>query len=107
MPAHPTDAPTLDAIRANRSRLGDLVRTTPVRRLADDALAAAIGPDTTVWLKEELFQVTGSFKPRGALSVMLDLSATSSRAVSPASPPATTPFRWPTPRAFSARRPRW
>jgi threonine dehydratase len=26
-----------------------------------------------VWLKEELFQRTGSFKPRGALSVMLDL----------------------------------
>lgn len=75
MPPLPTDAPTLDAIRANRSRLGDLVLTTPVRRLVDDALAAAIGPDTTVWLKEELFQRTGSFKPRGALSVMLDLSA--------------------------------
>ena len=28
---------------------------------------------THVWLKEELFQRTGSFKPRGALSVMLDL----------------------------------
>jgi threonine dehydratase len=28
-----------------------------------------------VWLKEELFQRTGSFKPRGALSVMLDLDA--------------------------------
>ena len=61
MPPLPTDAPTLDAIRANRSRLGDLVLTTPVRRLVDDALATAIGPDTTVWLKEELFQRTGSF----------------------------------------------
>ena len=28
-----------------------------------------------MWLKEELFQRTGSFKPRGALSVMLDLDA--------------------------------
>jgi threonine dehydratase len=32
-----------------------------------------VGSKTEVWLKEELFQRTGSFKPRGALSVMLDL----------------------------------
>ena len=68
-----TDAPTIDAIRANRTRLGDLVITTPIRQLIDDAIAAAVGNDTQVWLKEELFQRTGSFKPRGALSVMLDL----------------------------------
>lgn len=67
------DIPTIEAIRANRVRLGDLVITTPVRRLVDDALGAAVGRDTEVWLKEELFQRTGSFKPRGALSVMLDL----------------------------------
>jgi threonine dehydratase len=47
--------------------------TTPIRRLVDDAVAAAVGATTEVWLKEELFQRTGSFKPRGALSVMLDL----------------------------------
>ena len=67
------EAPTLDAIRANRARLGDLVVTTPIRLLIDDAVKAAIGNDTQLWLKEELFQRTGSFKPRGALSVMLDL----------------------------------
>jgi threonine dehydratase len=67
--------PTVDAIRANRARLGEFVVTTPVRRLVDDALADAVGASTTVWLKEELFQRTGSFKPRGALSVMLDLDA--------------------------------
>jgi threonine dehydratase len=67
------DAPTVDAIRANRARLGDLVITTPVRQLVDDAVSAAVGATTQVWLKEELFQRTGSFKPRGALSVMLDL----------------------------------
>ena len=67
------DAPTIDAIRANRKRLGDLVITTPIRQLIDDAVGAAVGNDTRVWLKEELFQRTGSFKPRGALSVMLDL----------------------------------
>jgi threonine dehydratase len=69
------EAPTIEAIRANRARLGDLVVTTPVRHLIDDALAAAVGASTHVWLKEELFQRTGSFKPRGALSVMLDLDA--------------------------------
>ena len=65
--------PTIDAIRANRARLGDRVRTTPVRTLTDDAFTQAVGADTRVWLKEELFQHTGSFKPRGALTVMLDL----------------------------------
>ena len=69
------DHPTIDAIRANRARLGDLVVRTPIRRLVDDAVAAAVGSSTQVWLKEELFQRTGSFKPRGALSVMLDLDA--------------------------------
>ncbi len=63
--------PTLDEIRATRHRLGDAVLTTPVRRLQDDVVDAAIGATTSLWLKEELFQRTGSFKPRGALSVML------------------------------------
>ena len=71
----PIDAPSVEAIRNNRARLGDLVVTTPIRRLVDDALSAVVGDSTTVWLKEELFQRTGSFKPRGALSVMLDLDA--------------------------------
>jgi threonine dehydratase len=65
--------PSLEAIRANRARLGQLIVTTPVRQVVDDALSAAVGAATRVWLKEELFQRTGSFKPRGALSVMLDL----------------------------------
>jgi threonine dehydratase len=71
----PSAPPTIDAIRANRARLGNLVVTTPIRQLVDDAVAAAVGASTNVWLKEELFQRTGSFKPRGALSVMLDLDA--------------------------------
>ena len=68
-------APDIQAIRANRARLGDLVITTPIRLLTDDAVALAVGTETRVWLKEELFQRTGSFKPRGTLSVMLDLDA--------------------------------
>jgi len=69
------DFPSVEAIRANRVRLGDRVITTPIRRLVDDALERVVGASTEVWLKEELFQRTGSFKPRGALSVMLDLDA--------------------------------
>jgi threonine dehydratase len=72
---HSFTPPTIDAIRANRARLGDRVITTPIRLLQDHALDAAVGATTRVWLKEELFQRTGSFKPRGALSVMLDLDA--------------------------------
>jgi threonine dehydratase len=68
-----SEQPTLERIRAVRARLGDLVVTTPVRRWQDEGLAAAAGADTQVFLKEELFQRTGTFKPRGALSVMLDL----------------------------------
>jgi threonine dehydratase len=67
--------PTLPAVRAARERLGDLVVTTPVRQWQDGLLAAEVGADTAVFLKEELFQRTGSFKPRGALTVMLALPA--------------------------------
>jgi threonine dehydratase len=66
--------PTLESIRSTRARLGDRVVTTPVRLWRDGALERVVGRETRVVLKEELFQRTGSFKPRGALSVMLDLS---------------------------------
>jgi len=66
--------PTLEAIRATRARLGDLVVTTPGREWDDAALRRELAPGTRVFLKEELFQRTGTFKPRGALAVMLELS---------------------------------
>lgn len=53
----------LDRIRDARARLGDAILTTPVLELAGAGLGAGIPPV----LKLELFQVTGSFKPRGAL----------------------------------------
>jgi threonine dehydratase len=74
-PASAEPLPTLEAIRATRARLGDRVVETPVRRWSDPPLDARVGPGTEVWLKEELFQRTGTFKPRGALAVMLDLDA--------------------------------
>jgi threonine dehydratase len=45
-----------------------------VRAWDDPDFARALPAGTRVILKEELFQRTGSFKPRGALAVMLELS---------------------------------
>ena len=67
--------PDIEQIRGARRRLGDLVRETPVWRWQALDLAAILGTETEVYLKLELFQHTGSFKPRGALTVMLDLDA--------------------------------
>jgi threonine dehydratase len=68
------EGPTLERIRATRERLSDLVETTPVRVWRDEVLEKRLGPRAQVVLKEELFQRAGSFKPRGALAVMLDLT---------------------------------
>jgi threonine dehydratase len=70
------ELPTLDSIRATRARLGELVFETPVRLWRGLALERVVGPETRVFLKEELFQRAGSFKPRGALANMLDLAPT-------------------------------
>ncbi len=67
------ETPTVEQIRRARGRLGDLVATTPVWPWRSAQLAELIGESTAVTLKLELFQYTGSFKPRGALTVMLDL----------------------------------
>jgi threonine dehydratase len=60
----------LDRIRDARARLGDAVLTTPVLELAGAGAGAGIPPV----LKLELFQVTGSFKPRGALLNVMALT---------------------------------
>ena len=67
------DTVHIDSIRAARARLGDLVRETPVWRWQGPDIEDIVGDETQVILKLELFQHTGSFKPRGALTVMLDL----------------------------------
>ncbi len=66
--------PTVAEIEATRRRLGDRVRTTPLWRWQSDRLREALGPQSQVLLKLELFQHTGSFKPRGALAVMMELT---------------------------------
>jgi threonine dehydratase len=45
-----------------------------VHRLRSHEVAAAVGEHTDVWLKLELFQHTGTFKARGALLNVLNLS---------------------------------
>ena len=67
--------PTLDEVRAARRALGDLIRTTPVYEWRGPELASALRPGTDVVLKLELLQVTGTFKPRGALTVARALDA--------------------------------
>lgn len=72
----------LAQIRATAEQLATRLAKTPVWHWQDRDLAAIVGSETEVLLKLELFQHTGTFKPRGALSVMLSLdSATLARGV--------------------------
>jgi len=78
-PRTPPEAPLepefdLDRIAAARERLGEAILTTPVHDLAGPAVATAFPPGTRPVLKLELFQVTGSFKPRGALLNVMALT---------------------------------
>ncbi|HET9753657.1 MAG TPA: pyridoxal-phosphate dependent enzyme, partial [Myxococcales bacterium] len=66
-------APTLEEIRAARARIAPYVVETPVWRWRGDEVERACG--TQPFLKLELFQHAGSFKPRGALCNMLAMSA--------------------------------
>ncbi len=68
-----TDHPTAEQIATARARLDNLIIETPVHHWRGPEIAAAVGADTQVVLKLELFQYTGSFKPRGALTNMLNL----------------------------------
>jgi threonine dehydratase len=64
---------SLAQIQVARRQIGTRVVQTPVWQWQDRDLAAMLGDETQVLLKLELFQHTGTFKPRGALNVMLSL----------------------------------
>ncbi|GAB4449645.1 MAG: threonine/serine dehydratase [Anaerolineae bacterium] len=68
--------PTLAEIEATRHLIDPYVVETPVWRWQNRHITELTGPETEVFLKLELFQHTGSFKPRGALRVMLGLAST-------------------------------
>jgi threonine dehydratase len=70
-----TQFPDPAAIQRAATRLGKLVRQTPVWQWSGHRIDACKPADTTLWLKLEILQHTGSFKVRGALLAMLQLDA--------------------------------
>jgi threonine dehydratase len=64
--------PAIADIGALRERLKDKTTLTPIIRCA--AIEAVIGGDTRVFAKLEFLQRTGTFKARGALATLFDLS---------------------------------
>ena len=66
----PAATVTLDDVYAARERIGERLVRTPM--LASDELSRETGAN--VLLKAELFQRTGSFKPRGVLSKLATLT---------------------------------
>jgi threonine dehydratase len=74
------DYPTLDQIRSAQEMIAPYVVETPVWHWRGREANTISGPETQIFLKLELFQHTGSFKPRGALRVMLDLDPQVARA---------------------------
>ena len=69
-----TETPSLAAIEATRARIAPHVLHTPALPYYGAQAADRFGAGTEVFLKLELLQRTGSFKPRGALNVMLGLT---------------------------------
>jgi len=68
-----TNGPSLAAIRRLQEAQADSILRTPVVRCA--SLENQLGGDTTVYAKLEFLQRTGTFKARGALSVLNSLTA--------------------------------
>ena len=63
----------LPELIAARQRVAPHVVTTPSIRWPQGALLDSLPADTEVWSKLELFQQAGTFKPRGAMNVMMNL----------------------------------
>ncbi len=61
---------SLQDVQDARNRIAPYIRRTPLER--NQTLSQQLG--TNVYLKYELFQKTGSFKPRGAFNQVLQLS---------------------------------
>ncbi|MEX0923257.1 MAG: threonine/serine dehydratase [Rhodovibrionaceae bacterium] len=70
----PSVTPAPGEIEAARRALGDAVLETPVHAWRGPEIAAAGPQGATVLAKLELFQVTGTFKARGALTNLLRMS---------------------------------
>ena len=68
------DWPELSDIRATQVLLTPHLVRTPTVPWASPTLARLLGPDARLFLKLELFQLTGTFKARGALTWALSLT---------------------------------
>lgn len=68
------EIPTPRKIEQARQKLGEKVCRTPVWEWQSDVADQLLSKETKIFLKLELFQYAGSFKPRGALMNMLDLT---------------------------------
>ncbi len=66
--------PTVADIEAARAQIDDYVVRTPVWPWQTKDITDIVGPETLVFLKLELFQHSGTFKPRGVLVNMLAMS---------------------------------
>ncbi len=69
-----SDPLTLPEIRASAAALQARIQRTPLHSLHGAQAQQEFGADTQIYLKLELFQLTGTFKVRGALLNMLHLS---------------------------------
>lgn len=70
---------SLSEIRETREKLGKHIDTTPVQRWRSPVVEERFGAGTEIFMKLELFQRTGTFKPRGALANMLNLDSSALR----------------------------
>jgi len=68
-----TTAPAIESLRLLKKALAGHIVETPVVRCA--SIEEQLGSGTEVWAKLEFLQQTGTFKARGALAVVLSLSA--------------------------------
>ena len=68
------DWPTLSDIRATQTLLAPHLVRTPMVPWTSPTLARLLGEKTKPFLKLELFQMTGTFKARGALTWALSLN---------------------------------
>ena len=65
--------PKISEITELRQRIDPYIVQTPVWKWDNEDAISTFGAETEIFLKLELFQRTGTFKPRGALAVMLDM----------------------------------
>lgn len=71
----PDNIPTLADIRATATLIAPHVQRTPVMPWLGPTVARLLGPDARVHMKLELFQATGTFKARGAITTALRIAA--------------------------------